>query len=117
MKPRPSPNIWNTPELYELENRAADPHGRVVAAMREIGDWTGRTFLDVGCGSGFHLPQWAGTASRVVGVEQRRAVRGLAYGFFLWAITRGIVAETRRPLVTRLGTAVEDHGTFELLGC
>ncbi len=66
---RPSPNIWNTPELYELENRAADPHGRVVAAMREIGDWSGRRLLDIGCGSGFHLPQWAATASSVIGVE------------------------------------------------
>ena len=78
MKPRPSPNIWNTPELYELENRAADPHGRVVAAMREIGDWAGRTFLDVGCGSGFHLPQWARTASRVVGVEPHPPLVALA---------------------------------------
>ena len=38
--PPASPNIWNTPELYELENRAADPHGRIEAAMREIGDWS-----------------------------------------------------------------------------
>ena len=66
---RPSPNIWNTPELYELENRAADPHGRIVAAMREIGDWSGRALLDVGCGTGFHLPLWAGSASKVIGVE------------------------------------------------
>lgn len=87
MKPRPSPNIWNTPELYELENRAADPHGRILAAMQEIGDWSGRTLLDVGCGSGFHLPVWAATAARVVGVEPhpplaalaRRRVRRLAH--------------------------------------
>ena len=52
MRARPSPNIWNTPELYERENRAADPHGRILAAMQEIGDWSGRTVLDVGCGSG-----------------------------------------------------------------
>ena len=67
MRARPSPNIWNTPELYELENRAADPHDRIVTAMRELGDWAGRTVLDVGCGSGFHLPLWARTAERVVG--------------------------------------------------
>ena len=67
--PRPSPNIWHTPGLYELENRAADPHGRVVEAMREIGDWTGRAFLDIGCGTGFHLPLWAESAASVVGVE------------------------------------------------
>lgn len=69
LKPRPSPNIWDTPELYELENRSADPLGRVLEAMREIGDWSGRTFLDIGCGTGFHLPLWAETAERVVGVE------------------------------------------------
>ncbi len=68
-KPRPSPNIWHTPGLYELENRAADPHGRVVEAMREIGDWAGRAFLDIGCGTGFHLPLWAESAASVVGVE------------------------------------------------
>ncbi|WP_439938133.1 class I SAM-dependent methyltransferase [Nocardia sp. N13] len=78
MKPRPSPNIWNTPELYELENRAADPHGRIVSAMHGIGDWAGRTMLDVGCGSGFHLPLWARTAARVIGVEPHPPLAALA---------------------------------------
>ena len=78
MKPRPSPNIWNTPELYELENRAADPHGLIPAAMREIGDWSGRTLLDIGCGTGFHLPLWAGSAERVVGVEPHPPMVALA---------------------------------------
>lgn len=78
MKPRPSPNIWNTPELYELENRAADPHDRITTAMRELGDWAGRTLLDVGCGSGFHLPLWAASAERVVGVEPHPPLVALA---------------------------------------
>jgi ubiquinone/menaquinone biosynthesis C-methylase UbiE len=78
LKPRPSPNIWNTPELYELENLAADPHGRVAAAMREIADWTGRTVLDIGCGTGFHLPLWAASADRVVGVEPHPPLAALA---------------------------------------
>ena len=78
MKPRPSPNIWITPELYELENRAADPHGRIAAAMKELGDWSGRTVLDIGCGSGFHLPLWARTAERVVGVEPHPPLVALA---------------------------------------
>jgi ubiquinone/menaquinone biosynthesis C-methylase UbiE len=69
LKPRPSPNIWHTPGLYELENRAADPHGRIEAAMREVADWSGRAFLDIGCGTGFHLPRWAASAASVVGVE------------------------------------------------
>jgi SAM-dependent methyltransferase len=78
VKPRPSPNIWYTPEIYELENRAADPHDRITSAMREIGDWTGRTVLDIGCGSGFHLPLWAATAERVVGVEPHPPLVALA---------------------------------------
>jgi SAM-dependent methyltransferase len=75
---RPSPNIWNTPELYELENRAADPGDRIATAMREIGDWAGRTVLDVGCGSGFHLPRWAASAAQVVGVEPHPPLVALA---------------------------------------
>jgi ubiquinone/menaquinone biosynthesis C-methylase UbiE len=46
--------------------------------MREIGDWAGRTVLDLGCGTGFHLPLWAETASRVVGVEPHPPLVALA---------------------------------------
>ena len=77
-RPRPSPNIWNTPELYELENRAADPHGRIEAAMRELGDWSGRHLLDVGCGTGYHLPRWAADAQQVTGVEPHPRLATLA---------------------------------------
>ncbi len=65
----PSPNIWHHPGLYELENRSVDPEGRIEAAMRELADWAGRDVLDVGCGSGYHLPLFAATARTVVGVE------------------------------------------------
>jgi SAM-dependent methyltransferase len=65
----PSPNIWESPEVYELENRAVDRAGVIDAAMREVLDWTGRDVLDIGCGSGFHLPRFAATARTVVGVE------------------------------------------------
>ena len=81
MKPhgvRPSPNIWNTPGIYELENLAADPHGHIEAAMRGLGDWAGRTMLDIGCGTGFHLPTWAASAERVIGVEPHRPLTTLA---------------------------------------
>jgi ubiquinone/menaquinone biosynthesis C-methylase UbiE len=37
--------------------------------MRERLDWSGRDVLDVGCGTGFHLPRWADAARSVVGVE------------------------------------------------
>jgi SAM-dependent methyltransferase len=64
-----SPNIWRHPDVYELENRAVDPDGVLGAAMRGIRDWRGAVVLDVGCGSGFHLPWFAADAARVVGVE------------------------------------------------
>ena len=65
----PSPNIWHHTSTYELENRAADPEQAIEAAMRSVADWSGRSFLDLGCGSGFHLPRWAGDAASVTGVE------------------------------------------------
>jgi SAM-dependent methyltransferase len=65
----PSPNIWRFPDVYELENRGVDPDGVIESAMREIGDWRGGTVLDVGCGTGFHLPRFALDATRVMGVE------------------------------------------------
>jgi len=82
----PSPNIWHHTATYELENRAADQDGAIETAMASIASWQGRTFLDLGCGTGFHLPRWAAEASRVVGVEPhpdliaiaRRRTRSLA---------------------------------------
>jgi SAM-dependent methyltransferase len=65
----PSPNIWRHPDVYEIENRAVDPEGVLEAAMRDVRDWRGGVVLDVGCGSGFHLPRFAVDAARVIGVE------------------------------------------------
>jgi SAM-dependent methyltransferase len=65
----PSPNIWKWPEVYELENRAVDRAGVIDSAMREVEDWTGLDVLDIGCGTGFHLPLFARSARSVVGVE------------------------------------------------
>jgi len=42
----PSPNIWAHPQLYEIENRAADPHGHLAAAVASVYDVTGRDVLD-----------------------------------------------------------------------
>lgn len=66
----PSPNIWRYPDVYEWENRGVDPDGAIERAMREVHDWSGQAVLDVGCGSGFHLPGFVtGGASTVIGVE------------------------------------------------
>lgn len=62
----PSPNIWHSPDVYELENQAQDVDGAVFAALP---DWTGLDVVDVGCGAGFHLPLFAERARSVVGVE------------------------------------------------
>jgi len=74
----PSPNIWANPDVYEVENRGVDPDGLIEAAMADIHHWTGQRVLDVGCGSGFHLPQFAQTASSVVGVEPHQPLAALA---------------------------------------
>jgi SAM-dependent methyltransferase len=74
----PSPNIWNAPRVYELENLAADPDGRVEEAMREVRGWDDATVLDIGCGTGFHLPRFARTAAKVVGVEPHERLAELA---------------------------------------
>ena len=73
----PSPNIWGDPATYEIENHAFDPSGLVEATMRGIADWTGRSFLDLGCGTGFHLPRWT-SADEVVGVEPHPDLAALA---------------------------------------
>ncbi len=74
----PSPNIWHHPETYELENRSVDPGGLIETAMRERADWSGRDVLDLGCGTGFHLPRWAVDARSVVGVEPHPGLAALA---------------------------------------
>lgn len=65
----PSPNIWNDPETYELENLAIDPEGLIEHAMREVEDWAGLDVIDVGAGTGFHAERFAGTARSVLAVE------------------------------------------------
>lgn len=46
--------------------------------MRAVLDWSGRTVLDVGCGSGFHLPRWAYDADSVTGVEPHPGLVAIA---------------------------------------
>ncbi|HEX6195884.1 MAG TPA: class I SAM-dependent methyltransferase [Jiangellaceae bacterium] len=71
----PSPNIWSRPDVYEQENRGVDPNGVIESAMRDIHDWTGQTVLDIGCGTGFHLPRFAASgAAKVIGVEPHESL-------------------------------------------
>jgi SAM-dependent methyltransferase len=69
----PSPNIWRYPDIYEQENLGVDPDGVIESGMRAIHDWAGQTVLDIGCGTGFHLPRFAASgADQVIGVEPHR---------------------------------------------
>jgi SAM-dependent methyltransferase len=73
-----SPNIWDHPATYELENRAFDRDGVLEATMTGIAEWDSRDVLDLGCGTGFHLPRFAAKAARVYGVEPHPALLRLA---------------------------------------
>ena len=75
-----APNIGGHPDIYEIENRALDPGGHVLAAMRRLAPWDGRTLVDLGCGTGFWLPGYARDAARVIGVEPDPALRARAAG-------------------------------------
>jgi SAM-dependent methyltransferase len=46
--------------------------------MSAIAPWEGRTLLDLGCGTGFHLPKFAATAATVIGVEPHADLVALA---------------------------------------
>ena len=46
--------------------------------MADIAPWAGRVVLDVGCGTGFHLPRFATTAGSVIGVEPHPSLAALA---------------------------------------
>jgi SAM-dependent methyltransferase len=73
-----APNIGGHPDVYEIENRGIDPDGHVPAAMGRLAPWNGRTVLDLGCGTGFWLPGYAGEAGRVIGVEPDPVLRAKA---------------------------------------
>src|ERR1017187_8892581 len=64
---RLAPNQGGRPDLYELENRAIDPDGLVLQAMRQLAPWAGRTLVDLGGGSGYWLPGYAAEDSAALG--------------------------------------------------
>lgn len=46
--------------------------------MASIAGWASRDVLDLGCGTGFHLPRFASSAARVYGVEPHPSLLRLA---------------------------------------
>lgn len=76
-----SPNIWYHPDVYERENRAADPDRHLWAALLGVRPWAGATVVDIGCGTGYFLPAFAdavGPTGRVYGVEPHHRSRATA---------------------------------------
>jgi SAM-dependent methyltransferase len=73
-----APNQGGNVELYEVENRALDPDGYLLAAMRARAPWAGRMLLDLGCGSGYWLAGYAAEAAEVIGVEPDQRLLPLA---------------------------------------
>lgn len=65
----PAPNIQDAPDVYEIENQAADPEGRIEAAMAAVVPWDGKVVLDLGAGTGFHLARFHDAAAHVIAVE------------------------------------------------
>jgi ubiquinone/menaquinone biosynthesis C-methylase UbiE len=66
---RYAPNIGGHRDVYELENQAVLRAGHLLAAMRGLAPWDGKTILDLGCGTGFWLPAYAAHAAQVIGIE------------------------------------------------
>ena len=75
-----APNQGGNIGLYEVENRALDPDGHVLAALRARASWAGRALLDLGCGSGYWLSGYADEAAEVIGVEPDPRLLPLAAG-------------------------------------
>jgi ubiquinone/menaquinone biosynthesis C-methylase UbiE len=46
--------------------------------MRTVRTWDDATVLDIGCGTGFHLPRFARTAAKVMGVEPHEGLASAA---------------------------------------
>jgi SAM-dependent methyltransferase len=73
-----APNIGGRPDVYEIENRAVDSAGHVLAAMRTLAPWDGRHIVDLGCGTGYWLARYAEQAAAVIGIEPDPVLRAAA---------------------------------------
>ncbi len=99
-----SPNIWESPDTYELENRASDRAGVIDTTIEALHPLAGADVLDLGCGTGFHLPRFAQRGARVIGVEPhlplvRRAVDRVRTG---GSAARVLAGDAERlPLASR----------------
>ncbi len=73
-----APNIQGDPGIYEVENRALDPQGLLLAAMRAHKDWRDKLVVDLGAGTGFWVPHIAREATHVFAIEPHGPSRQIA---------------------------------------
>ena len=64
-----APNIQSNPDLYEVENGALDRGGLIEKAMWEIAPWQDKAVLDLGAGTGYHVPAFHDGAQHVFAIE------------------------------------------------
>lgn len=104
---RPSPNIWDHPDTYELENLAFDREQQIEALLETLHPYAAATLLDVGCGTGFHLPRFAARGARVLGVEPHPPLAARAWARVLAKGAGSGGGEAKRePGVGRVAVAV-----------
>ena len=94
-----SPNIQDDPDLYELENQAVDPDGRVLSALSQVLPWNDQVVVDLGAGTGFWVPPVARAARHVFAVEPHgpsrvAAMRRLAAAGVDASVVAGSAAHT-----------------------
>jgi ubiquinone/menaquinone biosynthesis C-methylase UbiE len=98
-----APNIQSAPEVYEIENQAVDPDGLIERAMAAILSWDNRVLLDLGAGTGFHVPRFHARASRVFAMEPhgpsrlRAMARVAALGLERASVLTGSAARIMLP--------------------
>jgi SAM-dependent methyltransferase len=109
-----APNIQTDPDAYEIENRAVDPDGRIEAAMRAIADWAGRDVLDLGAGTGFHVPALAATARHVYAVEphDQSRVSAMERCARLGVLNASVLTGSAEAIPLRDGTVDVVHARF-----
>lgn len=74
-----APNIQGDARVYEIENEALDPEGRITAAMRTIRGWDDAVVCDLGAGTGFWARTFVDQARHVFLVEPHGPSRLIAH--------------------------------------